>query len=194
MVKPLPIDERLETAAQLVLRSRIFYDIWRFFEGEETRPGIIDTMRRYSEFFRFDPHAHFVAFIVHISALFEERNDTVNLPRLAQEMKDSGLISTQEAAKVDALLRQAAPLASKAMILRSNLFAHRSAALSYAEAFERAAVTANELRDLTDIGLNIVNRLLVVRGWKSHVFNSLPLTDAEAMLKVLAQHPAGITQ
>ncbi len=151
-------------------------------------------MRRYSEFFRFDPHAHFVAFIVHIAALLEKRNDTINLPRLAKEVKESGLISTQEAAKVDALLGQAAPLASKATILRSNLFAHRSAALSYSEAFKKAVVTPNELRDLTDIALNIVNCLLVVRGRKGHVFNTLPLTDAEAMLKALAQHAAGNTQ
>ena len=44
MPNSLPIDERLETAAQLVLRTRIFYDIWRFFEGAETHPVIIDTM------------------------------------------------------------------------------------------------------------------------------------------------------
>ncbi len=188
MVKPLPIEERLETAAQLVLRSRIFYDIWRFFEGAESRPAIIDTMHRYSEFFRFDPHAHFVAFIVHIAALLEKRNDTINLPSLAKEMKASGLISTQEAAKADALLGQAAPLASKVTILRSNLFAHRSAALSYSEAFKTADVTPNELRNLTDIALKIVNCLLMVRGLKDHVFNTLPLTDAEAMFKSLAQH------
>jgi hypothetical protein len=30
-------------------------------------------MRRFNEFFRFDPHAHFVAFVVHMAALFEKR-------------------------------------------------------------------------------------------------------------------------
>jgi hypothetical protein len=38
----LPINERLERAAQLVLRSRIFYDIWIYFEGD-TRADILDT-------------------------------------------------------------------------------------------------------------------------------------------------------
>lgn len=190
MVKSLPIDERLETAAQLVLRSRIFYDIWRFFEGEETRPAIIETMRHYSEFFRFDPHAHFVAFVVHIAALFEKRSDTLNLPRLAKEMNGAGLISAQDAAEVDALLSRAAPLASKTTILRSNLFAHRSATLSYAGAFTKAAVTPNQLRDLTEIALEVANRLLMARGLNDHVFNTLPLTHADAMLKVLARNAA----
>lgn len=183
----LPIDERLETAGQLIVRARVFYDIWWFYESAETRPTIIDTIKEYSEFFRFDPHAHFVSFIVHIAALLEKRNDTINLPSLATEMKASGLISTQEAAKADALLGQAAPLASKVAILRSNLFAHRSAALSYSETFKTADFTPNELRDLTDIALKIVNCLLIVRGLKDHVFSTLPLTDAEAMLKALGQ-------
>lgn len=194
MTTRLPIDERLETAGQLIVRARVFYDIWWFYESAETRPTIIDTMKEYSEFFRFDPHAHFVSFIVHIAALLEKRNDTITLPSLANEMKASGLISTQEAAKADALLGQATPLASKVVILRSNLFAHRSAALSYSEAFKTADVTPNELRDLTDIALKIVNCLLIVRGLKDHVFNTLPLTDAEAILKALGQHDVGDTQ
>jgi len=185
MATSLPIDERLETAAQLVLRARIFYDIWRFFEGMETRPAIIDTMRLYGAFFRFDPHAHFVAFIVHIAALFENRNDTVNLARLAKEMKEAGLVSAQDTIEVDALLSQAAPLASKAAILRNNRFAHRSGTLSSDDAFKKAAVTPNELRGLTETALKIVNRLLIARGLKDHVFNTLPLKHAEAMMKAL---------
>jgi len=53
MSKLLSIDERIERAAQLVLRTRCFYDIWIYYEGKETRPTIIDTMQRFSEFFRF---------------------------------------------------------------------------------------------------------------------------------------------
>ena len=187
MPNPLPIDERLETAAQLVLRARIFYDIWWFFEGAESRPAIIDDICSYSEFFGFAPHAHFVSFVVHIAALLEKRNNTINLRRLAKELKESGLISAQDTAEVDRLLDQATPLASKAAILRNNLFAHRSATLSYAEAFKKAAVTPNELRDLTGIALKIVNRLLMARGLKDHVFNKLPVTDAKKMLTALSQ-------
>jgi len=119
-------DERLERAAQLVLRSRVFLDIWFYFESKDTRPAIIDTMRCFNEFFRFAPHAHFVAFVVHIAALFEKRRDTISLPSLAREVKRSNLISAQAAAEVDALLSQADQLAPKVRILRSNLFAHRS--------------------------------------------------------------------
>ncbi len=121
----LPINERLERAAQLVLRSRIFYDIWIYFEGD-TRADILDTMQEFSEFFRFDPHAHFVAFIVHTAALFEKRKDTINLPLLAKEVmptsKMGGASPSQYPAEINALLDQAKPLASKVIILRNNLF------------------------------------------------------------------------
>jgi hypothetical protein len=181
-----PIDDRLERAAQLVVRARIFYDIWLFFEGKKTRPAIIDTMNRFSEFFRFDPHAHFVAFIVHIAALFEKRNDTINLPQLLKEMEKAKQISTSDIMEVRALLKQAEPLASKANILRSNLFAHRSASVSYADAFKKAAITPIQLRKLTEIGLKIANGLLKARGSNDYIFSTLPRMHADAMLKALA--------
>jgi hypothetical protein len=188
MASPLPFDERLERAAQLVVRSRIFYDIWLYFEGEETRPAIIETMRCFNEFFRFESHAHFVAFVVHIAALFERRRDTINLPLLVSEMKLTNLLSAECAAEVDTLVSQSEQLASKVIIMRSNLFAHRSATLSYADAFKKAAITANQLRDLTEIALKIANRLMLARNRNSHFFNVLPRADADAMLKTLARY------
>lgn len=44
MAKHLLIDQRLEIAGQLVVRTRIFYDIWWLYEGADTRSKIIDTM------------------------------------------------------------------------------------------------------------------------------------------------------
>jgi AbiU2 len=183
----LPIDERLERAAQLVLRSRNFFDIWFYFESKDTRPAIIDTMNCFSEFFRFDIHAHFVAFIVHIAALFEKREDTINLPGLATELKQSNLISAQAATDVDALLGQADKMAPKVHILRSNLFAHRSATLPYDRVFKKAAITPGEMRGLTKIALKIVNHLLLARGLRDHFFNELARQDAEAILKTLRE-------
>ena len=72
-------------------------------------------MNRYPEFFHFDAHAHFVTFIVQIAALFEKRKDTINLPRLSNELK--GAISDADERQVAALLNQALPLASKVKIL-----------------------------------------------------------------------------
>jgi AbiU2 len=183
---PLPIDDRIERAAQLVLRARIYFDVWFYFEGRDTRAGIMETMQEYSEFFRFAPHAHFVAFIVSIAALFDKRRDTITLPGLVREMGKANLLPAQTKSDVTALIAQAGPLVSKITILRHNAFAHRSATLSYDEAFKAAAVTAFQMRELTEIALKIANCLTQARGRGEHFFNELVRNDAEAMMKALS--------
>jgi hypothetical protein len=181
----LPLDSRLERAAQLVVRARIFYELWFYFEEAKSRPPTLDVTERFGEFFRFEPHAHFVAFVVHIAGVFERRHRSINLQGLVQELKAAELIPAQTVTEVDALLEKAAPLVSKVTFLRSNLFAHRNASVSYAAAFEKAQVTAHQLRDLTEIALEIANRLLLARGLPDHFFNYMPRQEAEAILEAL---------
>ena len=59
--------------------------------------------------------------------------------------------------------------------------------LSYADAFKLANVTPNELRDLTEIALKTVNRLLIAWQLKDQVFMELAPEDANRMLKALAR-------
>jgi AbiU2 len=185
MCQPLPLDERLYRAGQHVVRSRLFFDLWFYFEGAETRSKIIETMREYNEFFRFTPHAYFVAYVVHIAAMFDKGTNTISLMRLMHEMKKARLIRGQAITELDALLAEATPIVSKVTILRHYAFAHRSATI-YNATFEKAAVTATQLSDLTEIALKIANRLLLARGLKDEVFTPLPLEAAKAMMKALA--------
>ena len=117
MAAPFPADERLEVAADLVVRARIFYDIWRYYEDAETRPAIIGALNQYSEVFRFDTHANFFTFIVYVAGLLEARNDTVNLPALIDEYDRAKLITPQVIADSRAILAQIQPLRSKLIIL-----------------------------------------------------------------------------
>jgi hypothetical protein len=183
----LTLEERLYRAGQHVVRAGLFLDLWFYFEEKTTRAKIIETMRDYNEFFRFTPHAYFVAYVVHIAAMFDRRRDAISLQRLAKEMKAAGLIQRQEAAEVDALLDKAAPIAAKVTILRHCAFAHRSASISYDDVFKLAAVKPDQLRDLTVVALKIANRLLLARGPKDQCFTTLPREAAEAMMNVLAE-------
>jgi hypothetical protein len=191
----LPIDDRIEAAAQLVLRSRIFFDIWFYFESNDTRSSLINTMRDYNEFFRFAPHAHFVAFVVSIAAVFDKRRDTLSLPNLVTEMSATNLLSAQAQSEIGSLADQAAPLVSKVRILRHNAFAHRSASFLYNDIFKAAKVTALQMRDLTEIALKIANQLAGARGRGEHLFNELVREDAEAMMRALRNsRPGGHTR
>jgi HEPN superfamily AbiU2-like protein len=179
------MNDRLERAAQLVVRSRIFFDIWFFLDQAETRSDTVDVIDTFYEFFRFDVHAHFVAFTIHMAALFETRTDTINLRSLFNEMKAENSVSSTDAAEINVLFSQATDAAKKVATLRNKLFAHRSATDSYEDAFNEANVTADELRDLSDVALRIVSRLLRANGLYAQCFNHLPVQDAEAILNAL---------
>jgi hypothetical protein len=105
---------------------------------------------------------------------------------LVREVKAAGQLKGQEAAAVDALLVEAKPVADTVLILRHKAFAHRSAHISYDEAFKMAAVKPDQLRDLTDMALKIANRLLLAHGLHDRYFTELPREAAEAMMKALA--------
>lgn len=181
----LPLDDRLERVAQHIVRARLFLELWYYFEEHNSRQLIIDTMQDYSEFFRFTPHAYFVSFTVYAAGVFETRSDTINLPSLVRET--SGLLNGTEASKMDSLMALAKPIARKVSILRNNAIAHRTARMSYDDVFNLASVTPPELRDLTDLALDIANRLLKSRGRKEQGFTELPCNDAAEMMAALAR-------
>jgi hypothetical protein len=80
---------------------------------------------------------------------------------------------------------KAKPIADKVVLLRHNAFAHRSANTSYDDVFKIAAVKPDQLRDLTDVALEITNRLLLACKLQDQYFNELPREAAEAMMKAL---------
>src|SRR5262245_43430451 len=106
-------------------------------------------------------------------------------------MKAVGHLNGPDATKVDALLVSAKPVADKVITLRHKAFAHKDAHTSYNDVFKLAAVTPLQLRELTDVALKVVNRLLVARGLRDQHFTDLPLKAAQEMMTALAvQHRA----
>jgi hypothetical protein len=190
MKQSLPLNDRLERLAQHVIRSRLFLDLWFYFEGADTRPNIIETMRDYNEFFRFTPHAYLVAYVIYIAGSFDTRRGTISFAHLVPQVKAAGHLEGRNAAEVDALMAQAQPVADKVRILRHRAFAHKDAHISYNDVFKLAAVKPDQLRELTDVALRIANRLLLACGLQDQNFTELPRQTAEQMMKALAPRPA----
>jgi AbiU2 len=184
-MQPLPLDQRLERLGQHIVRARLFLDLWFYFEGPDTRPRIFEIMEEFNEFFRFMPHAYFVAYVIYIAGVFDKRRGTISLWSLVPEVKKEGRIDSQNAATLDALLVEAKALADKVAILRHEAFAHRSESITYDDVFKKAGITPNQLRDLTDIALKIGNSLLLSRGLRDQYFTDLPREAAEAMMNAL---------
>lgn len=180
----LPLNDRLDRIGQHIVRARLFLDLWFYFEEEDSRCKIINTMQEYSEFFRFTPHAYLVTYVIYMAGVFDKRKDTISLTSLIREIKARGHFKEHNA--VDALMVEAKPIADKVAILRHNAIAHRSSHISYNDVFKLAAVTPYQLRDLTDLALKIANRLLLARSLRDQHFTKLPRGAAEAMMKALA--------
>ena len=185
MPKQLPLNSRLATAAEIAVRARIFFDIWWLYEGADTRSAYLDRMNSAPDFFRFDSHAHFVSFIMYLATLFDRRNDTINLHRLEQELTKIKSLDILRAAQTRKFFASADKTASKIIKLRHNLFAHRSAHLTYAEVFRLASVSAKEMCELTEISLSLVNIFLSARSLPEKVFSVEPLKDALTVLDKL---------
>jgi HEPN superfamily AbiU2-like protein len=187
-MQPLPLNDRLERIAQHILRARLFLDLWFYFEERDSRRKIIDTMEEYNEFFRFTPHAYLVTYVIYMAGVFDKSRGTISLEPLVRDVKAAGQLKAQDAAVADALLVQAKPIADKVAILRHKAFAHRSAHISYDDVFKMAAVKPDELRELTNVALEIANRLLLACGLRDQFFTDLPREAAQAMMKALGSH------
>ena len=185
----LTLEERIDRAAQHVVRANLFYQLWWYYEGSATRPAILDTMNRFSDFFRIDSHAHLVALVVYIHGLFESRKDTINFDRLRRDLIKDNRISAPKSAEIELLIEQAKSIASKVAKLRHEAIGHRTASSSYNEVFALAAIKPNEFLELTEIALKIANRLLKATGQSDQVFRDLPRSDLETILKHLAATP-----
>jgi|JI6StandDraft_1071083.scaffolds.fasta_scaffold04439_15 hypothetical protein len=140
-------------------------------------------MNDYSEFFRFDSHAHFVSMVMYLGSLYDKRRDTITLVRLTKETK--GAMPTRITELPIADLEKAESLAEKLSELRHNLFAHRSASVRYDEAFTRASITSNEVRQLLSLSFDVVNKLLAMHELPEAVQHTPSRSDLVQVLRKL---------
>ena len=121
-----------------------------------------------------------------MAGVFDKTRGTISLAHLIPEEKVAGHLNAKDAADVNALLAKAKPICNKVAILRHKAFAHRSAHISYDDVFKMAAVKPDQLRELTNVALEITNRLLLARGLQDQHFTDLPREAAQAMMNVLS--------
>jgi len=140
------------------------HDIWRAYKIKETRSLYVDTMNSYDLFFSTSIHAHFVSLLVGLYRLYENRDDTYNIPFLLKKLKAESLFSDDKLELLDGIYKEEAkPLWIKVCILRNKAFGHRSVAYTVEEVFSEAEVTRDELRKLVDVTKKLLNTLVLVK-------------------------------
>jgi hypothetical protein len=58
------------------------YEVWWAYEGEHSRPDVVDALNAHPVFFQTSIHAHFLSLVVLLYRLYETRKDTYNIPQL----------------------------------------------------------------------------------------------------------------
>jgi hypothetical protein len=172
----MTLHQKLEKLEQVVLRARAHFDIWWIYAGADTRPRLLPTMNDFSEFFRFDEHAHQFTFVVYLHQLLDQRAKTINLRAVIAEAQAANY-RVQAIERAATIVTQMEPVWKKLVILRSNLFAHRSDQLAWNDAFSKAHISTNEIRTFTEQGLAAVHALLDATGSHLNHFGDLPQRD-----------------
>ncbi len=179
----LAINRQLEIVTQQIVRAKIFYDIWWLYKSSTTRPLIIETLNDFSEFFRFDEHAHFVSMVIHCAVVWDKSSDNVSLPSVSKRILD---VKRSPADKeLSAEIINHAKAADRLVKLRHEAIAHRSATYDYEEAFKRAGIIPDTLPVLLNGWLSVINQLRIRRTMDDVSFAEFPLQDAKRLIHAL---------
>lgn len=168
-----------------VLVTSLNYDVWWAFKSKENRERYTDTMNRYVSFFTTGINAHFVALLIPLYRLYENKDDTYNIPNLLDYLRQDGRLPLDVIVKLDGLKARAAPLWKKVKILRNRAFGHRSRAHTTEELFQEASITPDNIKELIDISKEFLNEISHLWQHDTHVFNADAAKDTTRLLSDL---------
>ena len=179
----MDIKRQLDITTQQIVRAKIFYDIWWFYRGPDTRPHILETLNDLSEFFLFDDHAHYVSMIIHCAVVWDKARGNIGLPRVSKLILDPNR-KPKDRELSDAIACHAKK-AEGLVKLRHEAIAHRSAEFDYPEAHKRAGLPRDQIPAMLNEWLNVINHLRERQGMAAESFNEMPLHDARQLIHAL---------
>lgn len=170
---------------QAVRDASLNYDIWWVCKARGSRERYIDAIRKYPVFFQTSIDAHFVALLVALYRIFENRRDTINVRRLITMVANAGALPPSKRSELDELHGAAKPLWKNVSIIRSEVFAHRTKNSTPEKSFARAGLSPNEIKSLIDLSKKIVNLLSQAFDHSTFAFNLSAEGDTRRLLEVL---------
>lgn len=185
----LTLEYKCNILTQHIIRARIFFDLWLYFEEIKSRKKIIRTMNKYPSYFIYSIHSYFVSYTIYISGVFDNNRRTISFKSLINEMRSNYILNRDEFDSINRLLDEAGPVVGKIKILRNKAFAHRTAHESYNDVFKAASVKSDELLYITDVALDIANKMRQHIGLRNENFYDPPRLFAEKMMNDLAFRP-----
>lgn len=185
--------KRVETASQIVWRSRMMFEMHRILERENEFKVIESALDDYPWFFKLQPHANRFAALVYLAGTLTpdppkttQSKRTINLPDLVDEALACGMLDQADGNAALNMLGRHQNAQRGVKLIRNKSLSHRDMSVTLNEAFKRANVTANELRLLWDDALLVANLLRRASSMNELIFNVRDLRrDAKRLFTAL---------
>lgn len=178
------IRKHIDELRQTVIVASLNRDVWWAYKNQELRVQYTDTMNRYALFFQTGINAHFVATLIPLYRLYENKSDTYNIPKFLRHIENDPRF-TSCVVELNEISDRAKVLWEKVRILRNWAFGHRSKAHSVDELFVGAKMTPNDLQNLLDLSKKILNKISAHFDGSVHGFNLNASNDVLRLLQDL---------
>jgi hypothetical protein len=171
--------ELIEQLHDSTLAADLHERIYWVLKNKDDREKYVDTMNSYLGFFASSIQAHFIAVVVILYAIYEDRRDTVNVGRLCEGA------SAELKALVEPAYKRAKVIWKKIAILRNNHVGHVSDRLDIDAVFKLADLTYNEIKELIALTKKLVNLFSYAEDRSSYVDSVDSANDTYRMLERL---------
>ena len=165
----------------LVTNADLNFRIWWIYVNREDRAKYINTLNDYSLFFVTSKSAHFAAVIGDLCALYETRDDTVNVNRTLK------MFPPEVAERVRSNLDEAVPIWKKIYRIGKNIFHHRNLGLDSDAVLAQVRLTPDGIKRLIEVSKEIVNTLSYAHDRSSFAFNLDPSKTTYRLLNWLSE-------
>ncbi|MDE1896595.1 MAG: hypothetical protein KGH91_05945 [Rhodospirillales bacterium] len=147
-------ESRFRVAGNILILASASFDIWWFYECENTRD--LPALNEFPTFFRYDSEAHFRNMIVSLCTLYDKARGSIKIETLLEE------VQIKAPTKVNLIMNtyvSAQPRAKKIKKLRDNLFAHRNKQRSVNQIYREAQLTGDDCKILISDTLAWLNMI-----------------------------------
>jgi len=169
--------EQLNILFEILFNARSNYDVWWIYVNKDDRLKYFRVQFHYKEFFETIGRANITTVIIELYKLFDKSNKALSLNKIIKDAQRINIIDKKDFDKLREIMRQAESLWKKIAILRSNLFAHRSKIDTKKEIYRIANITPNQIKELTELGLEILNYIMVKSGKRERQFEAFIVRD-----------------
>ncbi len=179
------LKNQLEELFNMVFAAKANFEIWWIYSNADDRKIYGDALNECWESIRTTKQAHFAALILALHKLYENKPNTINIKSVKEYMVIKNLFGKEIKTEIETILTSLDEKKKKIEILRHNVFAHQSKKLDYNEAFKRAEITPDQIRELIHTTLGVINLLSYASIKTTRDFSALDGYIREDTYKIL---------